>query len=153
MVDISVFGDTLEIPEEVPTFVREVTPPTLPATGGAVAAPPAAAAATESNVHHGMNRNYDHLFEEEDGDLPMSDNSTAAAGAGGAATGVDIETTKLAQADIFASNPQTVQGRDALQQPPTILPVVVAAPQTTGKKKTRFKVKPSKGKGPTKPGK
>ncbi|KAL7428997.1 hypothetical protein ACHAXH_000963, partial [Discostella pseudostelligera] len=57
-LDISVFGDTLEIPEEVPTFVREVTPPTLPATGGAVAAPPAAAAAAESNVHHGMNRNY-----------------------------------------------------------------------------------------------
>jgi len=149
MVDISVFGDSLEIPEEVPTFVREVTPPTLPATGGAAAAPPAAA---ESNVHHGMNRNYDHLFEEEDGDLPMSDNSTAAC-AGGAATGVGNDTTKLAPADNFASNFQTVQGRDALQHPPTILPVVVTAPQATGKKKTRFKVKPSKGKATTKSGK
>ena len=151
------FGNTLEIPEEVPTFVREVTP-TLPpaASGGATAAAAAASSSerdgtsAESNLQHGMKRNYDHLFEEEeeeeeeDVDLPVvhEDDHHATA-----AIGVGVDTSTRATPESM----NNVQARDALlhQQPPTILPVVVAAPKTTGKKKTRFKVKPTKGKSAT----
>lgn len=136
--DISVFGDSLEIPEEVPTFVREVTP-TLPASGGA-ASSTGSGLAVDSNDHH-VRGNYDHLFEEEDEALALGENYTSSTVG---ATGVAMDSTTLTPGDMFASKSKSNQGRDSLQQPLTILPVVVAAPKMMAKKKMRFKVKPPK---------
>lgn len=137
--DISVFGDSLEIPEEVPTFVREVTP-TLPASVGAASATGSGLAAV-SNDRYGMRGGYDHLFEEDDENLALGENYTSSTPG---TTGVAMDSTILTPGDIFASKSKSNQGRDSLQQPLTILPVVVAAPKTMAKKKMRFKVNPSK---------
>ncbi len=135
-VDISIFGDSLEVPEEVPTFVREVTP-TLPASGGAGSSIVDSVVAAQSHGNHGTKRTYDHLFEEEDGDLPVGENSAFATVTG--TTDVANDRTKLKTGDIFAQSIDAPQ-----QQPPSVLPAVVAAPKTMAKKKTKFKVKPLK---------
>ncbi len=146
--DISVFGDSLEVPEEVPTFVREMTP-TLLASGGTASSTVSSGVAADSNDHHGMKRTYDHLFEEEDGDFTVGENSAGAgAGAGAAAGATEVanDTTQRTTGDIIFA-----QGIDTPpQQPTSVLPAVVAAPKTMTKKKTKFKVKPLK-KGATKP--
>ncbi len=145
-VDISIFGDALEIPEEVPTIVREVTP-TLPLAGGVAAATASSLGedhedTVDKNGHNGMSRNYDHLFDdifdEVVEDLPIKDGedyTNADVDAAFTDTGIGEDRAKQESID------GTRNVMDASNQP---LPVIVTAQRNVVRKKTRFKVKPSK---------
>ncbi|KAL9183984.1 hypothetical protein ACHAXT_002070 [Thalassiosira profunda] len=132
-LDLSVFGDKLEIPDEVPAFQR-VTPADSPAPGAAAATD---AAGKEGGAKTGE-RNFDYLFEQDDG----------------AAAGEQKEDAVVEEceppAQKGAAVPAATAGRDDAAEAPTegakapeaVVPLAPAVPKAKGAKRARFKAKP-----------
>lgn len=174
VTDLSVFGDKLEIPDEVPTINVALTeqPSVIKKQEGT--------ADDDNNYSNTGDRNFDHFFdqeetsakkEEEDVVEEEYDQNDIASAVGGQTSDVNPEPAKRSQSPVQTGNKtqshqsqlkappaaSTVKGntkkdttkKKADNVTPAIVPLAPVA-QKTKSKKARFKVKPKVAKKPKK---